>query len=196
MGLEVNNGKATFVNIKEGKLYTKEKGKDPVFFDSLSGVLNSIRFEKDNYQGKDYEKAIISLTDNGERYVLQMRVDSGYFRGFCNSLKSGNPAARIKVAPKSTVENDRPKTTFFVEQNGKALKHYHTQANMGDLPQVKEVMFKGKKEWDGTEQIEYWKNWLLSLKFDNVPAPQPYKPVSTGYVDTINNPATVDDLPF
>ena len=167
MGLEVSNGKVTFVNIKEGKLYTKAKGEEPVYFNAISGVINGVKFEKETYQGKDYEKALITLTDNGERYILQMNTESGYFRGFCNSLKSGDPKLAVRISPSSKVENDKPKTTCFVSQNGKALKHAYTINNMGNLPQVEKVTFKGKDQWDGTKQIEFWKNWLLSINFDN-----------------------------
>lgn len=165
MGLENNSGKATFVNIKEGKLYTKEKDKEPVFFDAISGIITGVQFKKDEYQGKPYEKAELTIMDGGEKYILSIRTDSGYFRGFCNSLMTGIPTEEVRISPSSKTVNDKPQTTCFVSQHNKALKHKFTKDNLGDLPQLKKVQFKGNEYWDGSDQIEYWKNWLKSIKW-------------------------------
>ena len=199
MSLETNTGKATFVNIKEGKLYTKEKEKEPIFFDAISGTITGVGFKKDEYQGKPYEKMELTIMDGEEKYILSMRVDSGYFRGFCNSLKTGKPTERIRIAPSSKNVNDRPQTTCFVSQNNQPLKHAFTLAHPGELPQMEKVQFKGQEFWDGSKQIEFWKNWLSSIKWEHpLFASEKYTPpIETKTYEPItsdNEPA--DDLPF
>ena len=199
MGLNNNDNKATFVNISEGRLYTKEKDKERQYFTDIDGTITKVEFKDEEYQGQQFEIAKITLVDKDDRYILQMRTDSGYFRGFCNSLKSSpNPTERINIAPSSKEKDGKPQTTCFVKQYGRALKHAHTMDNMGDLPQVKQVTFKGKTQWDGTEQINYWKNWLLSIKWDHElvagasNTAEAIKKQET--VDTFMN--APDDLPF
>lgn len=198
MGLEQNSGKLIFVNIKEGKLYIKPKDSEVQFFDALSGVITRVDFQNETYQGQDYEKCKLTIVDGDDRYLLQIRTDSGYFRGFCNSLKSGEPTHRIRCAPFYKKENDKTQTTFFVSQNGKTLKHFHTKDNPGDLPQVEAITFKGKTGWDGTKQIEYWKNWLRGLNFEHeVIAGSTYQRTEAKdykSADDVTEP--LDDLPF
>lgn len=169
MGLNNNDNRATFVNISEGRLYTKEKGdKERSYFTDIDGTITKVEFKNEEYQGQHFEITKIHLVDKEDKYILQMRTDSGYFRGFCNSLKSSpNPTEKINIAPSSKEKDGKPQTTCFVKQYGRALKHAHTQANPGDLPQVKAVEFKGKTQWDGTEQIAYWKKWLSGIQWEH-----------------------------
>lgn len=167
MSLETNTGKSIFVNISNGRLYTKEKDKEPVYFDTIGGTIIGVTFKEEEYQGKKYEKAHIAMMDGEEKYDLGIRTDSGYFRGFCNSLKNGDPTEKIKVSPSYKEKDGKPQTTCFVQQRGQALKHAYTMANMGDLPQVEKVTFKGQTQYDGSAQIAFWKNWLLSIKFEH-----------------------------
>lgn len=197
MSLEINSGKGTFVNVKEGKLYTKEKGKEPQFFDAISGVIVGVGFKKDEYQGKPYEKMELTIMDGEERYILQMRTDSGYFRGFCNSLKTGNPTERVRIAPSSKIVEDKPQTTCFVSQNNQPLKHAFTLANPGELPPMEKVNFKGQQFWDGSKQIDYWKNWLTSIQWQHPLLASEKQPQEINRHEPIAAEETYeDDLPF
>ena len=199
MGLENNSGRLTFVNIKEGKLYIKPKDSEVQFFDTLSGVITKVEFGNETFEGNTFERAKITIVDGDDRFLLQMRTDSGYFRGFCNSLKTGNPIEKIKVSPSYKKEDGKnPQTTCFVQQNGQALKHYSTLANPQDVPSVSKVKFKGKDVWDGTEQVEYWKNWLLSIKFEHeaIAGATSFKQPQSQVSEANDIVEPVDDLPF
>ena len=144
----------------------------------------------DEYQGKTYELAKITIGYIGEIYVIQMRTDSGYFRGFCNSLKSGNHKDEITIKP-SSIKNESGKTatTCFIQQNGKFLKHFYTKDNLGDLPPLDKIEFKGKTQYDNTKQIAFWKNWLSSL-FES------HTPKQTPKIQDEDFEEFADDLPF
>lgn len=200
MGLENNSGKLTFVNIKEGKLYIKPKDSEVQFFDALSGVITKVEFANETYEGNTFERARITILDGEDKYLLQIRTDSGYFRGFCNSLRMGNPTEKIRCAPSyKKEEGENPQTTFFIQQNGTTLKHYSTMEHPEDVPQITKVKFKGKDVWDGTEQIEYWKNWLKSIQWEHEVIAggngvQQKPPQHIPEANDITEP--IDDLPF
>jgi hypothetical protein len=160
-----SNRRNTYINISKGKFYTKESGKDPVFYGELEGYINGLNFKNDVYNGKEFEILQLSVSDDTENFILQMRVDSGYFRSFCNALKSGNIFDKFRFSPFYSEENGKPRTVLFLKQNSIPLKFYHTQKNMGDLPPLEKIMVRGQEIWDGTKQINYWKNFLLSLNF-------------------------------
>jgi hypothetical protein len=153
-----------FLNIKEGKLVSKKENGETESFDGVRGTLIKIEFVKDEYEGRTFEKARIMIKYQDDVYLLQMKLDSGYFRGFCNSLKSGNPKEEIYIKPSlSKDEQGRNNATCFVKQGSSFLKHAYTKNNMGDLPDLKVVNFGGKTLYDNTEQVAFWKNWLDSV---------------------------------
>jgi len=154
-GLSNDQQNVIYLNLKEGKIITKEKNT----FTQLTGTITEILFSEDEFNGKKYEKAKVMISADENKYCLQMRTDSGYFRGLCNSLKSGNPLELLTLAPNSKLVNDKPITTIFVKQNDKWLKHFHTMENIGDMPELVKVEFKGSVHYDNSNQVNYWKNW-------------------------------------
>lgn len=162
MGLENNNANGTYVNISNGRLVVKQNG-EQVFYDQLTGIINNLEFVIDEYNQKQYEVLRVTLIDDQDKYILKIRTDSGYFRGFVNALKMANINQPIVISPSSKEENGKTRTTIFLRQNGKPLKHAFTKDNMGDLPQVERVMVNGIEQWDNTKQLMYWKTWLMSI---------------------------------
>jgi hypothetical protein len=191
-----SQGGITYINIKKGALAVRNKNKEIESYTDITGKIYDVKFKIDSYKDKEFEIAQIFLSDKGENYCLQMRTDSGYFRGFCNSLKTGSNFELVNIRPYLDVKDGKNKTTIFVSQNGKTLKHYHTVNNMGDLPSVKKVTFKGKEEWDGSEQLEYWKNWLSSQIWDEQEEVRTPEIKKEQNVKESDDDMIDDDLPF
>lgn len=189
-GLQKNqNLNATYVNIKEGSLVVKTKDGILETYDSLEGVIEKVEFLTEEYEGKKIEKAKFFVNAIGEVFILQVKTNSGYFRGLCNSLASATaPKELLKIVPSlKKDEKGKPKSTCFVGQNGKFLKHAFTKENMGELPDLEKVTFKGEVQYDNTKQIEFWKNWLLDI----------YNTNSIVLENNIeDDDEYVDDLPF
>ena len=180
-----------FLNIKEGKLVSKKENGETESFDGVRGTLIKIEFVKDEYEGRTFEKARIMIKYQDDVYLLQMKLDSGYFRGFCNSLKSGNPKEEIYIKPSlSKDEQGRNNATCFVKQGNSFLKHAYTKNNMGDLPELKVVNFGGKTLYDNTEQVAFWKNW-----HDSVINTKNNEPIENNQNIEESNDFN-DDLPF
>jgi len=160
-----------FVNIKDGSLVIKKDGEYETF-SSIKGFITKVDFIEEEFEGKKQEKAKIYITDVDQTYILQMKTNSGYFRGFCNSLKSGSPTKEVTITPSSKKnDNGKKQTTCFVEQDGRYLKHFFTKDFKGDdkdfLPDLDKIVFKGETIYDNTKQVEYWKKWLSSKFLEN-----------------------------
>lgn len=193
MGLGNRTGGQKYVNIKAGKFYTKEKDAEPQFFTDISGTITGIAFKKDEYNGKKFEVAQISMSDGQENFLVQMRTDSGYFRGFCNSLKTGRPTDQVLITPDYKKEgDDKPSTTCFIRQNNIPLKWYSTKDHPMEVPPLKSVTFKDELLWDSSDQMKYWKDWLLSIKWKHELMAEPVTTVTR----TIPEDQAPDDLPF
>jgi len=197
MGLNNNMDRPTYVNISKGRLFTKEKDKLPVYFTDIDGTITGVSFEENDFKGDKFEIVKFKISDNGDNYILQMRTDSGYFRGLCNSLKSGIPTERVNITPSYKEIDDKPQSTCFVKQYGKVLKHTYTKDKQGDFPQVEVVTFKGKTQYDGSAQIEFWKRWLNSLNFKHeiiadAPMPQTDNKQEKTFIEVDES----SDLPF
>ena len=184
--------KTIYVSINNGKLVVRQADKSTKEYDSVEGHIRKVDFVIEEYNGQKFEKAKFYINAVGELLILQIKTDSGYFRGLCNSLRSGNPKELVEIQPHCSKEDGKVKTTCFVMQNGAALKHFYTKNNAGDYPQLEVHEFKGKTMYDGTKQIEFWKKWLNETF---VAAPEDQKPSSAPEAPELNTPLE-DDLPF
>lgn len=199
MGLSNQSGSITYVNMKQGKLAIKESDGSIKLFDSITGVLTGIEFKEDEYNGKHFEKLCLVLEDAEGKYLVQMRLDSGYSRGFLFAIKNADLSQEMTLIPNSKTVNDRPQQTIFLKQGNTSLKWVWTKDNPGDLPQLKSVKVKGETVYDNTEQMAYLKNMLqteiipnLGKGPDKTPAP------ASKEKQTITEPIGDDfgDLPF
>lgn len=204
MALGDNTGGSQYLNIKEGKITYKDKlTKEKKTCGFVEGTITGVKFEEKEWEGKKYEEMSVNITDGEERYILQMKTDSGYFRAFCNCLRTGDPTKRINITPTYQVEGGSKKSGMFVNQYGKALSWYSTKKDPKDVPPAKAFEIKGSTVWDGTDQIKYWKNWLNSLtwttEIEAGSLSQPVvsnTPVKEEKVESTDNSNDNDDLPF
>jgi hypothetical protein len=189
--------KATYVNVSKGKFYTKESGKDPVFYGELEGYITAISFIIDEYQGKKFEKCQIHVVDDNDIFILKIKVDSRYFRTFCNFLKNANIYDKIRFSPYYKEEqNGYKNVVMFLKQNSVALKSYHTKDNPRGLPDAPKINFKGEETTDFTQQNEYYKNYLRTLKFVSTQENESGSDVGGKPTTTTQNDLIDDDLPF
>ena len=191
MGLKDARSSYTYVNIKQGQLVVKVDNEVKTYR-SIEGVIKKVEFVMEEFEGRKIEKAKFLIDDVGDWYILQMRTDSGYFRGFVNSLRSStNPKGIVEVIPNIKKQDGKnPQTTCFVFQEGSALKHYFTKEFNGDYPELEKKEIKGQIVYDNYNQIQYWKKWLNEV-FNSITASTDVTPTEVSDTDEI-----VDDLPF
>ena len=165
MGLSNTSGGITYLNLKEGKFARKNANGDIELFDAVDGLITGIEFQDDEYNGTKFRKLKLVLEDESQKYLVQVRTDSGYYRGLTNSIANADINQPVKLIASSKLgDNGKPQTTIFVNQNGKALKWKWSKDNMGDLPQLEKVKVKGQMVYDNSKQLEYFEKFWLSLK--------------------------------
>ena len=164
MGLSNTSGGITYLNLKEGKFARKNANGDIELFDAVDGLITGIEFQDDEYNGTKFRKLKLVVEDEGQKYLVQVRTDSGYYRGLTNAIANGDIKQPVKLTASSKLgDNGKPQTTIFVQQNGKALKWKWSKDNMGDLPQLEKVKVKGQMVYDNSKQLEYFEKFWKSL---------------------------------
>jgi hypothetical protein len=170
-----NNNNAIFLNIADGKIIrrfqnptkdsrerTLQKGPNAgkvvheEVYSFVEGLITDIQ-TKDSEYGKSW---LVTIEDNGEKYILQMDYSSGYSSSFLKALPNVDISAKVKLSPKMTIEGDKKKTTLFINQHGQAAKHFYTKDNPNGLPQMVQKKVKGKMQWDDSEMMEFFENMV------------------------------------
>jgi hypothetical protein len=170
-----NSNNSIFLNIADGKIIrrfqnqTKDSrerilAKGPnagktvheEIYSFVEGVITDIQ-TKDSDYGKSW---LVTIEDNGEKYILQMDYSSGYSSSFLKALPNVDISAKVKLSPKMTIEGDKKKTTLFINQHGTATKHFYTKDNPNGLPQMVQKKVKGKMQWDDSEMMEFFENMV------------------------------------
>lgn len=163
MGLSNTTGGITYLNLKEGKFARKNANGDIELFDAVEGKITGIEFQDDEYNGTKFRKLKLVLEDEGQKYLVQVRTDSGYYRGLTNSVANADLNQPVKlIASSKTGDNGKPQTTIFVNQNGKALKWKWSKDNPGDLPELEKVKVKGQMVYDNSKQLEFFEKFWKS----------------------------------
>ena len=165
MGLSNTSGGITYLNLKEGKFARKNANGDIELFDTVDGLITGIEFQDDEYQGTKFRKLKLTLEDEGQKYLVQVRTDSGYYRGLTNAIANGDIKQPVKLIASSKLgDNGKRKTKIDVHQNGKALNWKWSKDNPGELPELEKVKVKGQMVYDNSKQLEYFEKFWLSLK--------------------------------
>lgn len=166
MALEENEGKKIYLNIKEGRIHYKDpKSGEKKDTGTVSGIITNGVINQKEWQGKKYEELALTIVDGDEKYLLQINVNSGYFRAFVNQLRNGDPTLRTKLAPSYKEEDGKKNSSMFVEQNGTTLPWYSTSKDRKDVPAPKPIAVNGETLMDRTDHNNYWKEWLSSVKW-------------------------------
>lgn len=176
MGLSNTTGGITYLNLKEGKFARKNANGDIELFDAVEGLITGIEFQDDEYNGTKFRKLKLVLEDEGQKYLVQVRTDSGYYRGLTNAIANADIKQPVKLIASSKLgDNGKPQTTIFVNQNGKALKWKWSKDNPGELPELEKVKVKGQMVYDNSKQLEYfekfWKGLITSERPTEEEAP-------------------------
>lgn len=200
MGLG-NNNNAIFLNIADGKIIRRfqnatKDSKERVLakgpnagktvheehYSFVEGMITDIA-TKDSDYGKSW---IVTIDDNGEKFVLQMDYSGGYSSAFLKALPNVDLSQKVKLSPKMTIEGDKKKTTLFINQRGAAAKHFYTKDNPNGLPQMVQKKVKGKMQWDDSEMMEFFENMVNT---EILPKLKGFKEVASEIEET-------EDAPF
>jgi hypothetical protein len=170
MGLTSKGGNITYLNLKQGKFARKNANGDIELFDTVDGIITAAEYKEDSYNGQDFRKLVLSIIDGEDKYILQVREDSGYYRGLTNAIANADISKKVKLTASSKEVNGKPQTTIFVSQNGTALKWKWTKDNPGELPPLDQVKLKGKTVYDNSAQTAFFAKFWSNLFNSATPA--------------------------
>lgn len=158
------------------------------------GLITSIEVREHKEFGKFWN---ITLTDQDGDAVLQMNYSSGYSAAFLKTLPNVDLNSDVIITPNLRMEGDKKKTTVFVSQHGKPLKHFYTKDNPNGIPQLAQVKIKGKLTWDDSEIMEFLENMVNTDIIPKLPKAGAAAPAGTTEAiyeaDTEEN---MEDAPF
>lgn len=112
-------------------------------------------------EGKEDFGSQMALTleaESGTKAVVNCKFDSAYGRGFMFAIPNADLTKVIELEPYQYFSKKKGKDVsgLSVFQNGKQLDWaYGTRDKTGGMPELVEVVFKGKKTWDNTDQLAF-----------------------------------------
>ncbi len=122
-----------------------------VQYDSFTGKLVNIRTRDGSY-GKSWE---FDFKDGGEVYTLQLSYSNSYATNILKMLPNVDLSKEMKVQPSQKIEDGKTKSSLFISQDGKTLKHAYTKDNPNGLPPMVQVTIKGQQVWDDSARLEF-----------------------------------------
>jgi len=145
------------------------------FYDSFTGKLIDIKTRDGNY-GKTWE---FIFQDTQEPYVLQLSYSNSFATAFLKMLPNADLTKEMKVSPSVKEVDGKNKSSLFINQDGKALKHAYTRENPNGMPDMEQVQVNGQMVWDDSKRLAFLENMvkttilpkLAEMKAQNTTAP-------------------------
>lgn len=168
-----------------------------IFHDSFTAKLVNIR-TRDGEYGKSWE---FDFRDGEELYTLQLSYSNSYATNILKMLPNVDLTKEMKIQPSQKIENGKTKSSLFISQDGKTLKHAYTKDVPNGLPPMEQVTVKGQQVWDDTARLEFLHAMVVAdilpkLPRDNAPATAKAEPTADEVFDSLGESSTGDDNDF
>jgi hypothetical protein len=127
-----------------------------LLYDYIEGYIVGAKMDSHDQYGDSIK---LTMSGEGMSAELQIKFDSAYGRSFLFKMLSIDLSQELRIVPYAFVSKDTGKniTGLNIYQGGKKIENLYTKENPNGLPQLKEVKFNGKKQWDNTDQINFLK---------------------------------------
>ena len=159
------------------------------FYDSFTGKLVGIKVQDGTY-GKTWN---FSFQDKGEIYTLQLSYSNSFATAFLKMLPNIDLEKEMKVSPSTKEVDGKNKSSLFINQDGKPLKHAYTRENPNGMPDMEQVVVKGEKVWDDTKRIAFLYNMVQTTI---VPKLQKTVEPATPAIEVVEPADEVEKLEF
>lgn len=138
------------------------------FYDSFTGRLVGIKVQDGDY-GKTWN---FSFQDQEDVYILQLSYSNSFATQFLKMLPNVDLSKEMKVSPSTKEVDGKNKSSLFINQDGKPLKHAYTKDNPNGMPDMEQVVVKGEKVWDDTKRIAFLHNMVMTTIVPKLPKSQ------------------------
>jgi len=113
----------------------------------------------------------------------------------------------MKVSPSVKEVDGKNKSSLFINQDGKALKHAFTRDNPNGMPDMEQVTVNGSQVWDDTKRLVFLQNMVdttILPKLTEIQTQTPVAPVApvvtSGGLETETEKKTegipIEEVPF
>jgi len=138
-----------------------------IHVNAIDGTLTDLH-TKDGDYGLEL---IATVSDKDGNYIIQMPFKSSTAKIFMTLLPNVDFSKPLEISVAQTKKEDgKTRDVLFVKQDGTNIKWAYTKANPNGLPPMVEKTKLGKKEWDDTDQLEFFLKSVaeLSAKISSV----------------------------
>ena len=177
LGIKTN---ATYLNVRNGKLYryskTKEegtttilnkKGEEKYYFiyDYIEGYITKMSTRTENLLGIEKLFLSVQFVDGTETYYINMDVDSKYFEAFCCIIPNVNLARPLRMVPNQKEVDGKMKSSLFLVQDSQMVKWFYTKENPQGRPEVDVTLNKKGEvvDYDREARNKFYFNMLQEL---------------------------------
>lgn len=140
------------------------------FFKSFTGRIDDI-IAKDTTFGRVWE---LTMKDGEEEVVISWNYSSRYTNNFFRALPNVDFSKDVTLQPWSMVDKqDATKKVIGLSlyQSGQKVPFKWTREEPGEMPELKQTKRKGKVEWDDSDQLEFFENYLKTVILDKMAHP-------------------------
>lgn len=161
-----------------------------IFHDSFTAKLVNIRTRDSDY-GRQWE---FDFRDGAEVYTLQLSYNNSLATTFLKILPGVDLTKEMKLQPSQKEVEGKKKSSLFVSQDGKTLKHAYTREVPNGLPDLEEITVSGVKQLDSTKRLAFLEEMvdtqiLPKLPKDTAPVAQESN-MDAGVDDAFGSSAT------
>jgi hypothetical protein len=155
MSLGVKQSK-TYLNIREGKILSRDKEGKELLYDYVEGTLAEITTKEREFKGEVVKYCYIDLHDrSGVVYSLGLHYSSGVAKSLFNSLASVEDYSKtIRIEP--YLSGDFTKVVVYSGGIKLAWKY-------PELPPVEEIQVRGKTVKDDSKRMEFFEGLVKQI---------------------------------
>lgn len=191
-----------WASIKTGKFEIYKDGQK-FTASRIAGRIVGQYMKDDAYEGRKFRICLLHTEYDGERCIIAIRTDSGYFRTLCNYLTSaqriGKASAIFIFSPSYKEDNGKKIAALFLQDAD--TQHWYKAAHTKEtqtLPQPRTVQIDGATVWDWSDVVLFYERFITATYPQGWPDAQhidskPLTALDFNQAPVIND---ADDLPF
>jgi hypothetical protein len=169
-------------------------------YPSVTAKIVDILVEDTDY-GKQWAIMLLGEENGEDVYAkLTLMYNSKPATCFLCCIENADVTRPIEFTPKESKEikdgKEIKSTSLFLNQDGHAIKWAHTKANMNGMPEPKQAVINGVKQWDNTDKLAFFEK-IISEKVLPIIKGAAAESKSHDFVDHVDaKTESADDLPF
>lgn len=135
------------------------------FYTSFTGRLLDIKIQDGDY-GKTWN---FMFQDKEEIYILQLSYSNSFSTAFLKMLPNIDLTQEMKLSPSVKEVDGKNKSSLFINQNGKALKHAYTREVPNGMPDMEQITVAGVQQWDDTKRLVFLEEMVTTQILPKLP---------------------------